>query len=326
MSDDRFLEDHRRTPRAGFVRALRERLREQDADTAAARDRRLHPALAAVLGVAVLAAAFSLPAVRATAQDMLDLFRVRTFTPVAFDPERLERLRTLAEREGGDGPMLFLERTEMVERPGEPVTYATPEEAAAQAGIEVFEPETLPRGIRLEQVEVAGASTSRFTLDTDGLSDALEVLGLSDVTVPAAIDGQTMTVHTAKRVRMQYRSERHRAALMQAESPQVTLPSGVELAQLGEIALRVLGMDAREARRVAASIDWTSSLIIPLPTTATSFRELTIGGARGLLVTRREEGQRHEGHMLLWARDGRVYGLTGNLGEQDMVMMAESVR
>ena len=121
-----------------------------------------------------------------------------------------------------------------------------------------------------------------------------------------------------------------RANLVQARSPEVSLPPGVDLSQLGEIGLRILGMEAAEAHRFAQRIDWHSTMIVPVPTDAGEFREVTVNGQHGLLITSSEKG--HEGpprgprNMVLWADGQKVYGLMGSMGREELVQMANSVR
>ena len=77
--DDKFLHEQRGEPSPGYARSLREHLRGIEASAAPARGFRLHPAFASALAVALVAAAFTLPAVRVAAQNALDMFRVRSF-------------------------------------------------------------------------------------------------------------------------------------------------------------------------------------------------------------------------------------------------------
>ena len=87
--DDRFLNELRREPSPGFARALRERLRSAE-DELPARRSRWAPALATAAGVAAVALAFTVPAVRVAAQNALDLFRVHSFEGIEIDPARLD--------------------------------------------------------------------------------------------------------------------------------------------------------------------------------------------------------------------------------------------
>jgi len=93
--DDRFLKDARQEPRPEFARNLRERLRAQEsrAEVRKTSPARFVPALAGLAAVLVAVGLFSIPAVRATAQGFLDLFRVRNFAAVEFDPSRFDKVQ-----------------------------------------------------------------------------------------------------------------------------------------------------------------------------------------------------------------------------------------
>ncbi len=325
--DDRFLHEHRREPRPGFARALREKLREQDEAAAERRTNPLHPALASALAVAGLAVLFSFPAVRAKAGDLLSLFRVQNVTAIPFDPARLERLQALADGNGA-GPAMLGFDTQVLREPGESRTFDSPEAAGQAARLAVRTPADLPRGLQLEEIRVTGEAEVRMTANTRELSRMLELLDLRDVTVPHEWDGRAMTLRMPHTVSMRYAKGDRRAELKQAVSPEVDLPPGADLARLGEVGLRVLGLDAAEARRTASRIDWNSTLLVPVPLDATAFREVTIHGQRGLLVesSRATGGSQRSGALVLWTEQGRVFALGGNLSAQDLVLMAESVR
>src|SRR5262245_37914794 len=181
-SDDRHLEAYRRDPRPAFARALRDRLYEREE----LRQRRaLRPVLAGGVAVTVIVALFAVPSVRTWAQSVLDLFRVRSFAAVSFDPQRLEKLRALKQ----DAAFLVFDRQQMIQDPGPPTTVAGPEAASAAAGIAVETPSYLPKGMSLEQVMVQGEARGRFGVSGERLRTVLTSLDLSDVQIPAGIDG-----------------------------------------------------------------------------------------------------------------------------------------
>src|SRR5882672_4152545 len=91
--DDRFLTELRRDPDPGFARGLRARLRSIETVEPERRAPRWRTALAGAVALAVCAAAFTLPAVRVAAQQVLDLFRVRDFAVVSIDERRVEQLK-----------------------------------------------------------------------------------------------------------------------------------------------------------------------------------------------------------------------------------------
>jgi hypothetical protein len=322
--DDHFLHEMRREPRPEFARSLRERLRAAEEESAPRRAWFLHPAFAAAAAVAILVIAFSFPAVRVSAQALLDLFRVRNFAAVPFDASRMEKLHSLEQ----DNAMLIFDEQQVVKEPGEAQVVATPLSASAIAGIPVETPTYLPDGFQLEKVEVQGAGEVRLTLNVDKLRAVLDALDLQDVSVQRSMDGKTVTVRMTPIVTQTFRSGQRTLKLIQARSPEVELAPGVDLAAMGEIGLRILGLDAGEARRVASSIDWHSTLVVPVPANASQFREVTVKGNRGLLITTTTpvDGRRREGTVAMWSEGDRIFGLMGDRGGMDLMQIAESLQ
>lgn len=329
MKDDQFLHELRREPRPEFARDLRERLAGQKLPGPEARPLRrlprLGPAMAAVaVGLAVVSL-FAFPSVRASAQAFLDLFRVRNFVAISVDPARLEEL----QKGRVDLKSLIGDHVETLRDPGSPRMFPDPITAGQAAGFTVRTPGLLPLGLRQDTIVVQGEGEARLTVDAARLRDLLESLEIRDLSVPANLDGQQVTLHVLPAVCIQYRSDRSRVALLQAPSPEVSLPQGVDLALLGEIGLRVAGIPAAEAHRLAQTIDWHGTLLVPVLAHASSFEEINVGANRGLLVTTRAtEGPNRigrTGSVLMWSEGGMVYALTGNLNRVDLVQMAESV-
>lgn len=328
--DDRFLEERRRDPRPEFARSLRARLRAAEAEDGAERPAfRLHPALAGALAVAALAGAFAFPAVRATAQQVLDLFRVREFAVVNVDESSLERLkehRFDPERILGGGSI------EKLQDPGPPRYFADVAAAERATGFDVQVPSFVVSPLQADSVMVSGEGRVRVTVATKPLREAMDLLGITDLDLPAGLDGEVIEARVPSAVVQTFRSSgRRRAALVQAESPEIALPPGTDVKRLGEIALRVMGIRPDEARRLAGVIDWNNTLLVPVLPSATRFQQVSVNGARAVMLqtTRSatpDGADRGPGNALLWTRGGRVYALFGNVGEVDMVQMAESVR
>jgi hypothetical protein len=334
MMDERFLKGHRREPRPEFSRPLRARLRQLEQDERLVPAPRFAPALAAFGVLALAAALFFVPSVRVAAQSVLDLFRVRTFTAVQFDPVRIDKLKAMAGSQGGedspDPAMLGIERTEWLKKPGEPVVYPSVAAAGVAARLaSVRMPGWLPSGMRADTIEVQGESAARLTVRTARLRQLLDGLDLRDVQVPSGLDGQQITVHMPPALIQSFRSGGRTAHLLQATSPQVTLPPGADLARLGEIGLRILGLDPGEAHRMAQAIDWRTTLVVPVPMNAASFRQVSVQGHPGLLITTSGgTGSRRlrEGTMLLWTEADLVLAMGGDVREFELMQMAESLR
>ena len=327
--DDDFLHSLRREPDPGYARALREQLRAlEDAPT---RGFRLQPVLAGAAAVALLAGAFTIPAVRVAAQSALDLFRVRSFAAVEVDEAHLEQLRKFHEANGNDPTMMVFDQQEKLQDPGPPVEYASAALAAAAAGMPgLRQPGSLPGGLKFEKAAVNGEGRARLTLHADRLQHVLDALGITDVHVPMAVDGQKIAVHMPASVMQWYTNGKRTLTVIEGNSPEVALPPGADLRQLGEIGLRVLGLDADEARRTAAGIDWRSTFLVPVPSTATTFRHVDVNGHKGLFIRSEgnptgPEGQQPRGAMVLWTEGDRVFAVQSNLSSEDVLEVAQSL-
>ncbi|HEY2955845.1 MAG TPA: hypothetical protein VGK89_11425 [Candidatus Eisenbacteria bacterium] len=323
--DDRFMNELRRDPDPRFARELRARLRAQETQNPEPA-RRLGRTLAAVLAAALVVAPFAFPSVRASAQALLDLFRVRKFAAVQFDETRAEKLRQL----GADKELMVFDRQETVRDPGAPEVVASVEAAAAAAGFQVSRPGYLPDGLTPDTVRVQGAGEARLSVSEAKLRSLLDALDLRDVALPSGLDGKVVEVRKPPIVIQQFHNGRLHATVVQSNSPELAVPAGLDIERLAEIGLRVLGLDPGEARRIARTTDWRSTLLVPVPINASTFRQVTVHSQQGLLITlsgRDGEGdRRREGSIVLWSEGDRVFGVLGNLADKDLLQMAESVQ
>ncbi|HVY63945.1 MAG TPA: hypothetical protein VHH11_03905 [Gammaproteobacteria bacterium] len=310
------MHDMRRAPPPEFAARLRARLHAQ---RPAHHERWRTPVarwLAAAAAVAAVGFAFTFPDVRAGAAAFLDLFRVVNFAGVRFDPQRLAGLKA-----GGVDLPSLLGDVEPLAQPGAPVSYADPVEAGRAASIDVRLPAWVPPGWTLAETVVAAEHSVRVTANAAKLQAVLDTLALNDVRLPEGLDGQVATVTLPPVVGMTYRSGDVALHLFEARSAEVSFPAGFDLPALAHAALRILGLDRDEAYRMAYSIDWRSTLIVPVPADAASFRPANVAGADGLLIERARGGS-----VLLWSAGGRMYALSGPLGADGLLEMAQSLQ
>lgn len=331
MNDDRFMNSLQEPPNPDFSRDLGARLRRIERETAvegrpprAALAPRLALTFAAIVAVV---AAFLFPGVRASAQAFLNLFRVQNFVAIRIDANRLDQLSDSKL----DLQRVFNEHREMLLDPGPPKPLASVAEAAAASGQIVRVPTILPGRMAADTVWLQGEARMRMTADAKRVRDAMDLMGVRDLPVPAGLDGAVLEVHTFTMVRQTFVSGGLHAFLLQSRSPELSLPATLQIADLGEIALRMLGMSPSEAHAAAARIDWRSTMLVPVPADAGSFREVTVQGQKGLLVTRaeRDDGKGHKrspGVVVLWSDGQNVYAAGGNIASDDVLAMAESAR
>jgi len=289
------------------------------------------PVLAWTAVASAVAFAFMLPPVRAAAQSFLDLFRVKKFAAVPVDPERLARL----QKGDLDLKALVSDQVEVVEPGRKPEAVAGAEAAGADAGVVVRSPSALPRGATLVEVAVARPGAFRVTLDVSKMEALAHAVGIDDPALPAEWDGATVDVKAPPVVVMRYHRGQDDFALLQARSPEVNLPEGVDLARLGTLGLRMAGMSPEEARVFARTIDWRSTVLVPIPMEGGTFREVEVRGRKGLLVTSRQppkasaDGGVRSGSrwhsVLLWAEGNEVFAVHGPGQGVEVLEMAQSI-
>ena len=332
MNDD-FLTQYRQDPSPELEARIAARLRAiDDAGDAPSRMAWMRPALAAAASVTVLVGALSVPAVRAAAQDFLDLFRVKRFVAVPIDPERVDQLR--AGRVTVQS--LLADDVEVLTPEGAPVEVASVEEAARLAGMGLLVPTLVHDTTEAPRISVAPEHAARLTADSGRLQGLLDALGVTDVTIPEQLDGAKVTVRVPSAVQMRFqRGNAWVATLTQSRSPEIDLPAGVDLALMGEIGLRIAGLSADEARDFARKVDWHGTLVVPVPATAGSFRDVDVRGTTGLLISidrvkadraaTEPRGERPR-VILLWSENGMIYALASTMHPVDTIEMANSLQ
>jgi hypothetical protein len=325
MSDDDFMLSALRTPPAALVKGLKRRLAEIDAEPAPLQAH-LPPLrwAAAIAGTLVLGSALALPPVRAAAKAFLDLFRVVEFAPVPVGNTRLE---ALLGRRQIDLPQLLGDQSEAVRPPGKWQRVASPADASAVAHIPIGLPSWTPVGFRLQRIEVLPSQAWRFTANASKLQGVLDSLGIDDVSVPTSIDGQAVSAHIAAIVRVLYAKGGERFAVIESRQPLVFIPPGIDLSKLAQIALRVLGVGSAQAYRLAQSVDWRTTLIVPVPADVAAFRKVDVQGHSGLLmlgVHKSGDGKHPGGSRLVWSTGDRVFAIVGNMPPDELFNLAQS--
>lgn len=317
--NDAQLRALRQDPPPEFAERLWVRLERDDQATPrrfAAWRRAAAGPVAAVAGIAVLLA---IPAVRASAQSFLALFRATNFVAVQVDSNRLAALK--AERL--DLKTLLDENAQVVREPGPALPVLSLEQAAQVAGFDLKVPRWMPAGSHIIEMSVTGEGVARVTANGTRLQQVMDFLGITDLEVPPGLDGQVLTVRVPPAVMVRYEHQGRRTRFFQAPSPEVTMPANFNLAAVGEIGLRILGLPPEDARQFARVIDWRSTLVVPLPSGVRSVKRVDIGGNPGIAV---EYTDASRTSMVLWSDDSRVFGLVSIQEMSDVIEMANSVR
>ncbi|NDJ34609.1 MAG: hypothetical protein GYB64_08060 [Chloroflexi bacterium] len=255
----------------------------------------------AVAGIVLLAGLIALQPVRAFASDVLSLFRVESFAVVDVDPERIEEIASAIDEGMYWGQADFIES-------GEPLEAADLAEAEELVG---FRPAAVEALGTPDGIGVLPDTVLEFSPELETLQAVFANLGLDPNVLPEAIDGEPFVITVQAGVGQIY--EEDGIVITQIPAPQVDAPEGVNMQELGEAMLQLLGMSPEEAARLSRSIDFTTTLVLPIPTASLdSVQEVNVNGTNGLLFNDEglwtdEHGYVEGGSALLWQQDGFVY-------------------
>ena len=287
----------------------------------------LRPVWAVMLVIALLAAAFAFPQTRALAGQFLGLFRVQRVAVVTFDPQTFEDQGN-AQMAFQAASQAFAERFTFIRETQPGQGAASLAEASALAGFEA-------RGLADQEpatLQVEYGTAFRFTFDRDLALEALATAGL-EIDLPEEIDGVEMTVDLPNSVQATYGNCRENGpstarsdclALIQAPSPQVDSSRPVDLAPLAAAGLRIAGWSPAAAEEFSRSVDWTTTLVIPIPNQNATYRAVEVNGSEGSYISWRDGD--YAINLLVWAQDGMVFTLMGSRGEAALLMAAEGLR
>lgn len=277
-------------------------------------------ALAVVL---IFGIALAFPGVRAVADTFLGLFRVEQFSVISVNPGNLP------EQLGSSSMFQSMLTDDLrIEELGDFSSAASAAEASAKAGFTV----RLPGGINgEEQLFVQPATKMSFKIDLARVNSLLAEIGRRDIQLPANLDGATVSMEMPTGVAATYgdchfdeegmplaehdpTSPNPRrpdcTTLLQVPSPTISAPPELDIPRIGEAFLQVLGMSPDEAAQFSRNLDWTTTLIIPIPRYGASYEEMAVDGVTGTLIRQTLEDHAPQ-FLLVWIKDGIVYALTG---------------
>jgi hypothetical protein len=284
----------------------------------------------------LLALILAVPTTRELAAKLLSLFRVQQVAVVPVDLTGMQQL-------GGNSAFgsqiseLLSKSVDMTKKPGEPVAAVSAEEASSLAGFAV----RLPQGLTPSQISVETGMAFSFKVDRAKAQALLDEAGRGDLVLPSSIDGAQIAVSIPAGVAAYYGTcpqpshdvtgfglngsmgRRYPDCVILAEipSPTVEAPADIDLAQLAQLGLQFTGMTADQAAAFSGTVDWTSSLVVPIPKNAATYQQVQVDGVTGTLIQRPADDSPQ--FVLIWVKSGVIYAI-GGLGSnsQQALQMA----
>lgn len=277
----------------------------------------------------VIALILAFPATRALAGELLNLFRIQQVTVVPVDFTGMEQLNGAV---GNNISQLISDSVTMQKKPTDPVTAASTGEASQLAGFSV----RAPQGMTPSRISVMSGSSFTFTINRAKAQALLNEAGRSDLVLPDSIDGEKVSVNIPSSVSIAFgtcpepSSDSEAAREMQREkqgngspgrmyadcvilaqipSPEVSAPASLDITKLAQIGLEFTGMTPEQAAQFTSNVDWTSTLVVPIPKNAASYQQVTVDGVTGTLIERPADDAPQ--FALLWIKDGIIYTIGG---------------
>lgn len=290
---------------------------------------RLTPAWGAIAAAALAAALLVSPPGRAVAQKLLGMLRIKAVVAVP-----MERA-FIAE---GKSEMLqqLLADSVVKTKESQRLAVADRDEASKLASMTVRLPE-----LRTDapQLYVNTESAFQFTADQQRLNTLLSVAGRTDLAFPPELNGAQVAVDVPANVVARYGNcpvedlrEPTRppyddcVIVSQVPVPTVVTTPQLDLTGVAEFGLQLAGMTPEQAHLFSQTVDWTSTIAVPIPRNAASFETVTVDGVQGLMITglpdrqvvaRVGEGSRNRvtklppAYGLLWVHNGVMYSVGG---------------
>ncbi len=289
------------------------------------------------LAALMLALIISIPASRAFADEVLNLFRVQQVTVIPVDFTGLQDL-TGSGALGKQFTELVSSSVTMTQKPGDPVSATDANDASQKTGFTV----RLPQNAAPSHLTVTNTAAFQVTVDRAKAQAILDESGRSDLVLPNAIDGAVISVTVPASVRADYgtcpdpsgananksgtpgRNYPDCVILAEIPSPTVDAPASVDVAQLAQMGLEFTGMSSQQAAAFTSTVDWTSTLVVPIPKNAATYEQLSVDGVTGTLIQRPADDAPQ--YVLIWIKNGIVYSI-GGLGSnsQQAIDMANSL-
>ena len=303
---------------------------------------RLRPGWGAVVLICGVAVLLSVAPARTFAEKILAMLRVKKITAVSVYPANSEtrsdqRTARLLSQLISDNVVVTMDA-------GKPQPQASVAAASKLAGFDV---RTIGQLGAPQKILLNGEAAFQMTLNRDRMQAIVQEAGRSDIQLPAAIDGALVAVHIPKTVFVAYgncperRMPGHGPAspppggepdssrapdncvfMVQAPSPTVSVPPNLKISQLAEAALELAGMSSSEAHSFCQTVDWSSTLVVPVPGNISSYQTVNVDGVTGTLISLRSAGNRYS---LLWVKGGIIYSLNGHGDPNQALNLAASL-
>ena len=264
----------------------------------------------AAAAAVIVGALLTLPAGRAIAQRLWDLVTLKRIEVFRVNVDNLpEKVQAALSARITSAPATL-----------QPAANA--DKASQRVGFSVRIPGTnVLSGV--PELSTFGPFVAELTLDVEALDRALVMVGANDVRVPREWNGGRLAVQTSPVALVSYPTD---ITLMQALPLAITVPANVPLPALTEVALRILGLNAAQSKRLAGRMGSNPAWFFGIPHDDTAkIREVTLRSGVGTLIHSLEDDGSVQRTELIWSAPDRLYVLSGGITDELAIAVANSL-
>lgn len=310
--------------------------------------RNLRPMWVTIAVIAALAVALTFQPVQALAASFLGLFRVQQVVILPINSNTIQNLQNNQDVSKAIS-QLFSDSVKVTRPATPPQQVADAATASKLAGFEVrqWKDSTLS-----STITVSSGQAFTFTVNRDRAQQILTALGNKTLQLPKTIDGAQISVDIPSGVSTAYgdcpirRSDKQSAGaaaptetaqptatpseclvLLQIPSPTVNAPSSIDPAQLAAIGLQALGMNADQAKSFSQKVDWSTTLVIPIPTGEVTYQDVQVDGGSGyVLAPVQGSSSANARYSVVWVKNGVIYSVAGTGGPAQGLAVANDLQ
>ncbi len=284
--------------------------------------------------VAFLIASLSIPQVRAIANSFLGLFRVEQIEAVDVGISLSNLPQEMEHNFEAIDNLISDQLT--IEKVVQPVQVDDIAEASKMSGLKARQP-IYPEGER--KIFYQEATTVRLVIDQERWQALLDTMGYGEFVIPKSADGEEVVIHIPAgvvigigdcqyneidEVKLGHPGTENCTVFMQSTSPTIEAPTGVDINKAGQLLLQALGMSPAEAEQFSATVNWATTLVVPVPSDMV-YQQVIVEGVNGIFLEEETYPGEKSVYTLLWLKEGILNALIGDGSLADALKAVESL-
>jgi|LSQX01.1.fsa_nt_gb hypothetical protein len=263
---------------------------------------------------AVVATCITVQPVRGAISNALSIFRVQNVKGLKISLEDLETIERKLRRGEKD---INIDNMVKIKSTGGEKSEIPLEEAIKLKDFQVIFPQDIMD--EAQKVTVIEDMSMEFVLDVENVNSAIKMVGGTKL-FPENIDGKPVTVNIPKNISFSCELDEGREIVFnQTKTPVIEVPEGVDVDEIYNslVELPILPVDLKN--QLKSIKDWKNTIYIPV--VEDSMDEIKINGKDAYAFS---NGEKSSG--VVWANNGVIYTISGNVEKDKIISIAESMR